>query len=333
MDQDWSCPDDSLADLLTILRRNFQTDYDRSWYQWFEKLYTFLQSWNSVGTSVKNVERHYDLDEPLFRSFLDSDMHYSCAYFRDDQVSLEEAQQAKCRHIFDKLLLNSGANVLDIGCGWGSLAMYIAEHSDAHVTGITLSEPQLSAARERSASRKLENQVQFQLEDYRDHEGSYDAIVSVGMFEHVGKKHFNTFFNKIKHLLKPDGVALLHTIGTSSPPTPTNRWISKYIFPGGYIPALSEIVSSIESSQLVNLDTEVWRRHYAATLREWNRRFQSVRDRFVGEKGERFCRMWEFYLGACETAFMIGDLVVFQIQLGHSNNSAPLTRIYLYSSA
>lgn len=328
MNEEWDTAGTSLADLISVLRLNFENPTAMN--PWRVRLINLLQSWNTLTSSRKNVSHHYDLDEPLFRAFLDTDMHYSCAYFKNDLESLEQAQQNKCAHILKKLNLPPDGRVLDIGCGWGSLAMYIAENANAHVTGITLSEAQVEAAKRRCKERNLENQVSIQLEDYREHEGEYDAIVSVGMFEHVGRRNFQTYFDKVRKLLKPKGVALIHTIGNYTAPEPTNPWIAKYIFPGGYIPSLSEVALAIERSQLVNLDTEVWRRHYAHTLAAWNERFQRVREDFVKSKSERFCRMWEFYLNACQSAFIVGDLVVFQFQLGLSNDSVPTTRDYLY---
>lgn len=328
MNEEWDTASTPLTDLISVLRLNFENPSAMN--PWLVRMISLLQSWNTVTSSRKNVSHHYNLDEPLFRAFLDTDMHYSCAYFKNDLESLEQAQQNKCAHILKKLNLPPDGRVLDIGCGWGSLAMYIAENANAHVTGITLSDAQVEAAKRRCKERNLENQVSIQLEDYREHKGEYDAIVSVGMFEHVGRRNFQTYFDKVRKLLKPRGVALIHTIGSYSAPEPTNPWIAKYIFPGGYIPSLSEVAQAIERSQLVNLDTEVWRRHYARTLEAWNDRFQRVREDFVKSKSERFCRMWEFYLTACQTAFTLGDLVVFQFQLGLSNDSAPTTRDYLY---
>lgn len=329
MNGDWDTAGTSLADLLSVLRINFENPSTTN--PWLVRLASLIQSWNTLTSSRKNVSHHYNLDAPLFRAFLDEDMHYSCAYFRDDLETLEQAQQNKCAHILKKLNLPPDGRVLDIGCGWGSLAMYIAENANAHVTGITLSDAQVRTAQQRCKERNLENQVSIRLEDYREHEGEYDAIVSVGMFEHVGRRNFQTYFEKVQELLKPNGVALIHTIGNYSAPEPTNPWIAKYIFPGGYIPSLSEVAQAIERSHLVNLDTEVWRRHYARTLKIWNERFQRVREEFVKSKSERFCRMWEFYLEACQTAFTVGDLVVFQFQLGLTNDSVPNTRDYLYT--
>ena len=322
----------SLTDFLRLLRVNMNDYANTKGSVFAPALSAITHSWNTVRASLRNVSFHYNLDDDLYRGFLDEDMHYSCAYFEKSDETLEEAQQAKCRHLMNKLCLKPGQRVLDIGSGWGSLAMYLAEHADVHVTGITLSTSQLRVAKERAKERNLGNQVQFLLEDYREHESEYDAIVSVGMFEHVGKRNFPKYFERVRRLLKPDGIAAIHTIGSASEPTPTNPWIKRYIFPGGYIPSLSEVAKSIETNHLSISDIEVWRRHYALTLSAWNERFQEIRDEVKQRQGERFCRLWEFYLCACQTAFEYDSLVVFQMQLAHKNNTVPLTRDYLYKS-
>ncbi len=327
MDERWDVVSGTLADLLRILRVNVEAAFKSG-----VKLTPFsalLSSWNTVRTSLKNVAHHYDLEEDLFRRFLDTDMHYSCAYFEDEDQSLEEAQQAKCELIRKKLCLEPGMRVIDIGSGWGSLAMYLAEKAGVEVVGITLSVEQLRVAEERAKARGLHNQVRFRLEDYRNHEGEYDAVVSVGMFEHVGLRNHETYFNKVAELLKPDGVALIHTIGSIAPPQPVNPWIRRHIFPGGYIPPNSMTSAAIEKSGLVTSDIEVLRRHYAKTLEVWNDRFQASRTEFQERLGERFCRMWEFYLVSCQTAFEVADLVVYHYQLAHDNARVPLTRAYL----
>lgn len=334
MNGEWDVEAGELADLLTVLRVNMERNLPgRSVAALLGPLATLVTSWNNVRASFSNVSHHYDLDEALFRGFLDQDMHYSCAYFRDSDLSLEAAQAAKCDHIRRKLNLRPGQRVLDIGCGWGSLAMHLAERSGVEVVGLTLSNEQLRAARAEAERRGLAKRVQFRLEDYRQHRAEYDAVVSVGMFEHVGRRNFARYFEKVVEFLAPHGTALLHTIGQSAPPSPTNPWIRKYIFPGGYIPSASEILQAVEPSGLILSDLEVWRRHYALTLREWNHRFQGVRDEVVAAKGERFCRMWEFYLLACATAFEVADLVVFQLQLARKNDTVPLTRDYLYGAS
>ena len=322
----------TLTDFLRLLRINMSDYANTKGTAIAPALASITQSWNSVKASLRNVSFHYNLDDNLYRGFLDADMHYSCAYFQDPNASLEAAQQAKCRHLMQKLCLKPGQRVLDIGSGWGSLAMYLAEHADVQVTGITLSTSQLRVAKERAEERNLGNQVQFLLEDYRDHAQQYDAIVSVGMFEHVGKRNFQTYFNAVKNLLNTDGVAVIHTIGSAESPTPTNPWIKRHIFPGGYIPSLSEVVKRVESSRLFVADIEVWRRHYANTLNAWNERFQKIREDIKQQEGERFCRIWEFYLCACQTAFEYDSLVVFQLQLAHENDTVPLTRDYLYAN-
>ncbi len=280
--------------------------------------------------SLRNVSHHYDLDRRLFRKFLDSDLQYSCAYFEQPDATLEQAQTAKRRHIANKLHLKPGAKVLDIGCGWGGMALHLAEHHDARVTGLTLSREQLKIARERAREAGLEDRVDFRLQDYRLHEEEYDAIVSVGMFEHVGRPQYQQFFDQVIKMLRPEGTALIHTIGRNGPPTATNPWIARHIFPGGYIPALSEVSTRIERSRLVLSDLEVLRLHYAKTLEQWNTRFQETRHEFAEELGEQFCRMWEFYLQISESAFRWSDLVVFQFQLNRRNDVIPLTRDYLY---
>ena len=332
MDEEWDVEDGELIDLLTILRSNVEPAVsDRRLTALTGPLATLVGSWNTVRASLRNVSHHYNLDEALFRAFLDRNMHYSCAYFREPDMSLEAAQLAKSDHIRNKLRLAPGARVLDIGSGWGSLAMYLAEHADVNVTGLTLSSEQVRAATAEAERRGLSGRVEFRLEDYRRHRGQYDAVVSVGMFEHVGRRNFGRFFDQVRALLAPHGVALLHTIGITGSPLPTNPWIARHIFPGGYIPAASEVVGAIERSGLILSDMEVWRRHYASTLREWNRRFQASRQTFRHSHGERFCRMWEFYLTVCATGFELGSLVVHQLQLAHRNDVVPLTRDYLYN--
>ena len=326
----WDVEDGKLAELLTVLRTNFEDGFVR---RGTTAAYAaILQSWNNIGASMRNVSHHYDLDASLFRAFLDQDMHYSCAYFRSPDQPLEEAQSAKCDHIRRKLCLKPGQKVLDIGSGWGSLGLYLADKEDVQVTGLTLSDEQLAVANKEAVRRGLDNQVQFRLEDYRNHHGKYDAVVSVGMFEHVGLRNFDGYFTKVAELLSRDGVAMIHTIGHTDRPTATNPWFRRHIFPGGYIPAISEITTAVERSPLVFADIEVWRQHYALTLKEWNRRFQTVRPEFAREKGERFCRIWEFYLLACQTAFEVSNLVVYQLQLGLNNMSVPTTRDYLYDN-
>jgi cyclopropane-fatty-acyl-phospholipid synthase len=330
IEQGWDVEDGKLAQLLTILRTNFEDELVRRGSM--AAYAAILQTWNNLHASMRNVSHHYDLDESLFRAFLDQDMHYSCAYFRTPEQTLEAAQSAKCEHIRKKLCLKPGQKVLDIGSGWGSLGLYLAEQEDVEVTGLTLSNEQLCVAKQQAIQRGLDKQVQFRLEDYRNHQGEYDAVVSVGMFEHVGLRNFDGYFNKVGNLLSKDGIAMIHTIGHMDRPAATNPWIRRHIFPGGYIPAISEISTAIERSPLVFADIEVWRQHYALTLKEWNRRFQAVRSEFARDKGERFCRIWEFYLLTCQTAFEVESLVVYQLQLSINNASVPTTRDYLYDT-
>lgn len=323
----WDVLEGELIDLFHILFSNLQKRRPGYWSKLVSRAF---KQWNHLHKSLINVSRHYDLDEKLFRSFLDSDMHYSCAYFESERDDLESAQRNKCRHIMKKLLLHPGHRVLDIGCGWGGMAFYLATHSDVHVTGITLSEEQCNAAIRESESRRLTQQVGFKLEDYREHRELYDRIVSVGMFEHVGQPYYDVFFRSLKRLLQDDGVALLHTIGRTSEPGITNPWIEQHIFPGGYIPALSEVVAAIEKRGLIITDIECLRLHYAETLAHWSRRFRQHRPQIVADRGERFCRMWEFYLAVSEAAFRYDDLVVYQLQLAKNKAVVPDTRNYLY---
>jgi cyclopropane-fatty-acyl-phospholipid synthase len=293
------------------------------------RLATRLAPSNNPVRAKRNVAHHYDLDGRLYRLFLDADQQYSCAYFEEPGQSLEEAQLAKKRHIAAKLLIEPSHSVLDIGSGWGGLALYLAEVAGAQqVTGITLSEEQVSRARRRAAERALSS-VKFELEDYRRIAGRFDRIVSVGMFEHVGADSYPTFFETCRDLLADDGVMLLHTIGRSGPPYPTNPWIKRYIFPGGYLPALSEMITVVERTGLVLTDVDVLRLHYAETLRNWRERFLARREEAVRLYDERFCRMWEFYLAASEATFRFEDTVVFQLQLAKRNDIVPLTRTYI----
>jgi cyclopropane-fatty-acyl-phospholipid synthase len=261
--------------------------------------------------------------------FLDRDRQYSCAFFRDGSEDLDTAQLYKKQHIAAKLLIRPGQRVLDIGSGWGGLALYLATECGADVTGLTLSLEQHKAATRRAAAAGLSDRVRFHLRDYRDETGQYDRIVSVGMFEHVGVNHYAAFFAKLKSLLMPDGVVLLHSIGRKDGPGSTNPWIRKYIFPGGYVPALSEVLPVVERLRLWVTDIEVLRLHYAETLRAWRQRFERNRDRVLALYDERFCRMWEMYLVASEIAFRRQDFMVFQMQLAKAAGAVPLTRDYM----
>ncbi len=288
-----------------------------------------LHQHNRRASARSNVKHHYDLDSGLYELFLDSDRQYSCAYFESEEATLEEAQLAKKRHIAAKLQLEPGMRVLDIGSGWGGLGLYLAETAEVDVTGITLSEHQHRISNQRAAARGLGDRARYLLQDYRDTAGAFDRIVSVGMFEHVGVGFYRTFFRACRNLLKEDGAALLHTIGRLEPPGGTHAWIQKYIFPGGYIPALSEVTSAIEQEDLMTCDVEVLRYHYAHTLRHWRERFLADGDRTAERFGERFCRMWEFYLAACEMAFVYRRLCVFQLQLTRRLDVLPITRDYM----
>lgn len=330
MDGGWDAGEGGLAGLLALLMRNFPERPPRGWRRLATPLLRWLQQWNRVARSYRNVAHHYDLDEWLFRRFLDADMHYSCAYFSRPGMDLEAAQRAKVAHLAAKLCLEPGQRVLDIGCGWGGLALQLAREHDVEVTGITLSREQLRVAEGRAREAGLEGRVRFLLADYREHRERYDRVVSVGMFEHVGRPHYLTFFDRVHEMLEPDGIAVLHTIGRFGPPGVTNPWIRRHIFPGGYIPSLSEVAAAIERSGLIHCDVEVLRLHYARTLACWQARFQEHRPEAAARYGERFCRMWEFYLACCEAAFRERDLVVYQIQLARQRDAVPLTRDYLY---
>lgn len=284
---------------------------------------------NDAKRAQRNVKHHYDLSKTLYESFLDSDLNYSCAYFSDPAMGIEGAQKAKQRHIAAKLLLQRNHRVMDIGSGWGSLALYLAEIHDVFVDGITLSAEQLQAARKRAAGANAADRVSFALADYRSIGTSYDRIVSVGMFEHVGASDFGTFFAKISECLREDGVMVLHSICRKDGPGPTNPWIRKHIFPGGHIPSLSETVRAIERAGLWITDIEILRLHYAETLRHWRDRFERNRGKIAAAYDERFCRMWEFYLAASEMSFRFGGLMVAQIQLAKRIDVVPLTRDYI----
>ena len=325
--------DGTIYDLLDLLAINLQRYENMPLARVFTRAGMLLrhrQQANGVGRSRRNVAHHYDLSGKLYDLFLDKDRQYSCAYFTNNNKTLDEAQHDKKRHLASKLLLDRpGMKVLDIGSGWGGLGLYLARVAQADVSGITLSSEQLKVSNDRAKAEGLGERARFHLRDYREEEGRYDRVVSVGMFEHVGARHYRAFFRKVKSLLKDDGVALLHSIGRMSPPGTTNPWLRKYIFPGGYAPALSEAVAAIEQEGLWITDIEILRLHYAATLKEWRRRFQENRAEVARLYDERFCRMWEFYLAGCEVAFRRLDQMVFQIQLAKRNDTVPLTRDYM----
>jgi cyclopropane-fatty-acyl-phospholipid synthase len=290
----------------------------------------WLRARNSRSRARASAAHHYDLSGRLYELFLDSDLQYSCAYYSDSASTLDEAQVGKKRHIISKLLLDRpGLKILDVGCGWGGMALDLARDFEASVRGITLSEEQVIRARNRAADAGLSELCQFELSDYRDLVGRYDRIVSVGMFEHVGPEFYEGYFTKARELLDDEGVMLLHTIGRSDAPGTTNAWIAKYIFPGGYVPSLSEILVAVERSGLVVTDIEVLRLHYAKTLMEWRNRFEANREEIARLYDERFCRMWEFYLAGSEMAFRHDNHVVFQLQLAKRVDAVPLTRDYM----
>jgi cyclopropane-fatty-acyl-phospholipid synthase len=288
---------------------------------------------NPVGRSRVNVAHHYDLSSELYDLFLDEDRQYSCAYFRRPSDTLEQAQSNKKRHIASKLLIQPGMSVLDIGCGWGGMALTLARDYGARVTGVTLSREQHAMATRRAADTGLADQVEFRLMDYRHVTERFDRIVSVGMFEHVGAPHFLEYFRHVRERLAPDGVALVHTIGRADPPGFTSPWITKYIFPGGYVPAMSETMAAVEKARLFTTDIEVWRLHYADTLKLWHDRFMANIDKARALYDDRFCRMWRYYLIASELTFRLNRQVVFQFQLSRKQETVPLTRDYLYRSS
>jgi cyclopropane-fatty-acyl-phospholipid synthase len=288
-----------------------------------------LSQFNPRERSRRNVAHHYDLDGRLYSLFLDADRQYSCAYFETPDQSLDDAQLAKKRHLAAKLCLTPNLRVLDIGCGWGGLGLYLAEFAGADVTGVTLSQEQHAVANERAAEKGLAKQARFNLQDYRDIASPFDRIVSVGMFEHVGVNHYDRFFRKSAQLLDRDGVMVLHSIGRSDGPSRTSPWIAKYIFPGGYIPSLSEVMPAIERAGLLVTDIEILRLHYADTLKAWRERFLAHLEEVERIYDKRFVRMWEFYLAAAEMSFREQNLMVFQIQLTKRQGIVPVTRDYI----
>jgi cyclopropane-fatty-acyl-phospholipid synthase len=321
----------SIYDLLSLFAKNLGRGDFPFWMRFadsFRQATRFWRQSNDPRKARKNVSRHYDLPDALYELFLDKDRQYSCAYFRRGGESLEEAQLAKKQLIATKLCLKAGQRVLDIGCGWGGLSLHLAREAGAKVLGITLSREQERYAGESNAQENAID-VAFSLLDYRALNETFDRIVSVGMFEHVGLPNYPAFFSKMNACLKEDGVALLHTIGRLTGPGFTNPFIAKYIFPGGYVPALSEIVPAIEKSGLLITDIEVLRLHYADTLACWRKNFEAAWDKAAAIMPERFCRMWEYYLAGCEVGFRYHNLAVFQIQLAKKLDAAPLTRDYL----
>jgi cyclopropane-fatty-acyl-phospholipid synthase len=330
MDGTFVVENGSIADALAILMD--QPEILPRWARlqwWLRYLARHIKQFNPRGRSKDNVSHHYDLDGRLYSLFLDADKQYSCAYFEAPDATLDDAQLAKKRHLAAKLLIGSGSRVLDIGSGWGGLGLYLAEMTDANVTGVTLSTEQLQVSNARAAEKNLTGSAKFFLEDYRDIPGPFDRIVSVGMFEHVGVDFYETYFRRCAELLTQDGVMVLHSIGRSEGPDVTNPWTTKYIFPGGYIPALSEVMPAIERAGLLVCDIEILRLHYADTLKAWRERFMARREESVRLYDERFARMWEFYLASSEMSFRKQNMMNFQIQLAKRQGVVPMTRDYI----
>ena len=321
-----------LLDVLKLGLRNTATLEGSRWLQLLTGARVALrriQQNNTLLRARANIAHHYDIDDRLYALFLDPDRQYSCAYFEDPSHSLEEAQLAKKRHIAAKLLIEPGHSALDIGCGWGGMGLYLAAHCGARVTGVTLSAEQLGVAQARAKAQNLGRQTDFRLQDYRETQGRFDRIVSVGMFEHVGVGFFDAYFRKIADLLAQDGVALVHTITRTDGPGVTNPWITKHIFPGGYIPAMSEALPAIERAGLIVTDIEILQLHYAQTLKAWRERFMARRAEAAALYDERFCRMWEFYLAGSEACFRLGQHVNCQFQLAKKVGVVPMTRSYI----
>jgi len=335
MDQTLTVENDDLAGFLALLLRN-AADGRADWWRYplerAQRLLRLAQQITPAPRARANVAHHYDLSGGLYDLFLDPDRQYSCGYFKTPDDTLEQAQAQKKAHIAAKLRLAPGMRVLDIGCGWGGMALSLARDHGVQVLGITLSLEQHRIATARAAEAGLGGQVEFRLTDYRAVTGKFDRIVSVGMFEHVGVPQYRTYFRQVRDLLAPDGVALIHTIGRTTPPGITSPWITRYIFPGGYCPALSEVMPAVQSSGLWTTDIEVWRLHYAETLRHWRKRFEVNIDRAAALYDDRFCRMWRYYLTASEMTFRHYGQCVFQIQLAHRQDAVPLTRDYLYKA-
>jgi len=325
----------SIYDFLEIILSNAEHNSYASFLDgvtWFRLLTKKIEQYNPVFRARRNVSHHYDISNEIYDLFLDSDKQYSCAYFDTGTETLEQAQLAKKRHLAAKLDVKDGQKILDIGSGWGGLGLYLAGLGNVNLTGITLSTDQLAESRQRADRKGLTDRVSFEYKDYRNMNRQFDRIVSVGMFEHVGTVHYATYFRKIHDLLSDDDIAVVHSIGRFDRPTVTNPFISKYIFPGGYIPALSEVLPAIEKSKLYVTDIEILRLHYAETLRRWRRRFCASWPKAAEILDENFCRMWEFYLAGSEAAFRYQKLMVFQIQLTKKLSGVPLTRDYMFEN-
>ena len=323
---------EQLIDLITSCYDDFiQHNSVYKIYENFSGYFKIFQQLNEIVKSKQNVAHHYDLKEDLYKLFLDKDMQYSCAYFHNENISLDQAQIDKKNHIINKLQISENMKVLDIGCGWGGMAIEIAKQTGATVKGITLSENQFATASRRAQEEGLSEKLTFKLQDYRNENENYDRIVSVGMFEHVGIKYFRDYLKKTYDLLKDTGVFLLHTIGQRGVPTATSPWIRKYIFPGGYIPSLSDIIHETEKLNINITDIEILRLHYAHTLTHWYKNVQKNKDQIIKMFDDRFYRMWEFYLLASKYSFVNMGNVVFQIQIAKNINNLPLTRNYMYN--
>lgn len=293
------------------------------------KLFRTSQQSNKRGEAAHNVQHHYDIGNDLYKLFLDEDMQYTCAYFTDPEMSLEDAQLAKKRHVAAKLDLKPGMSVAELGSGWGGLAIYLAKAADVKVTAVNVSKEQIALSRERAEKEGVADRVTFVEADYRELEGTYDRVVSVGMLEHVGVQAHDEYFTKVQSLLKDDGFAMIHAIGRKSPPGTTSPFIRKYIFPGGYAPAMSEVFASLERVGLWACDCEILRLHYAYTIRHWLERFTANRDQAAEMYDERFCRMWEFYLAAVELGFIHGSNMIFQLLLSKERDAVPITRDFI----
>ena len=325
--------DGTLTDFLDIVLMNLGRGQINFFTRLINKLsgsYRYLTNFNFIKKSKMNVAHHYDLSDELYDLFLDPKKQYSCAYFKNENDTLEDAQNNKIQHIIKKLNIQPNQKILDIGCGWGSLAIDIAKSANCEVTGITLSKKQFGYCVKKAKELNIENQVRYKLIDYRELNEKFDRIVSVGMFEHVGRKFYKNFFKKIDKLLNDDGISLVHTIGSVNPPRDPHPWITKYIFPGGYTPSLSEVVTPIEKAGLIVSDIEVLKLHYSHTLRHWKENCIKNKIQIINMFDEKFFRMWEFYLASCESAFKWGDQVVYQFQLTKNYISTPTTRDYIY---
>jgi cyclopropane-fatty-acyl-phospholipid synthase len=323
----------TVLDLLTVFfvnKRTFDLTPNQIFWRGLARGVRRFLTYNTLSQASANAQAHYDIGDDLYRPMLDADMQYSCGYWPDGVETLEDAQTAKKRHVAAKLSLRPGMRVLDIGCGWGGMALYLAAVADVEVVGVTLARDQLRVAQARADAAGLSGRVRFELQDFRAVEGRFDRVVSVGMLEHVGVGALPRYFLTVRDRLAPEGLALIHSITTKSPPGVTGPFIRKHIFPGGYSPALSETLAAVERSGLWTLDVEVWRLHYARTLRAWRERFLAARDRLPPRYDDRFKRMWEFYLSACIGVFEHGSSAVMQLQLGRTRDAAPLTRDYLH---